>query len=63
MIRAHGERRTDADCTSADVLTPPERAAARRDRHEPAQQPARAARTIWADVAYIRAVLERWRSQ
>ncbi len=64
MIRAHNVLRADAACHSADVLTPPERAASQRERLE-ARSPAaetRAPGLRWGDCPEIRRILDLWRS-
>lgn len=58
MIRARRLRRPAADCHSADVLTPPERHVARRER--PRHERPKVRRWTWADDPAIRSVLQRW---
>lgn len=66
MIRAHNALRPDAACHSADVLTPPERAAAARQQREEANAPGAATRTPrlrWGDCPEIRRILDLWRGK
>jgi hypothetical protein len=61
MIRARHAPRADSCCTSADVLTPTERVASRRDHSERVLDmvPRGTSHTLrWGDCPRIRAVLE-----
>jgi hypothetical protein len=60
MIRARHAPRADSCCTSAEILTPPERVASRRDHSEHVLDmvPRGTSALRWGDCPRIRVVLE-----